>query len=185
MSSATDPKIDSLKKLGRAALIDLAVKKIDDSNFDRSQYDRIQVKASKESLIVEFALSISFKNRRSCYYDVVWVALAGSGSGKSVMGDCDEPSYFKRSNSEQRAINFIFKAINKSDEIGDIKDNKLPGGTKMDISNHTTYYYVETSSWSTYSYFRVNKLTGRISNAGHKHYARDHDEKDEFEIIKD
>jgi hypothetical protein len=185
MSSATDPKIDSLKKLGRSALIDLAVKKINDPDFDKDQYDRIVVKASDEALIVEFGLSIAFKKRRSCYYDVVWVALAGSGTGKSVMGECDEPEYFKRSKSEQQAIDSIFEAINKSDEIGHIKDKKLSGGTKMDISEHATYYYVETSSWSTYSYFKVNKLTGKISDAGHKHYARDNDEKDEFEIIKD
>ena len=55
----------------------------------------------------------------------------------------------------------------------------------MTINEHLTYYYVENSSWSTYSHYKVDKLTGKISEAGHKHYARNgEEEKEDYEVIK-
>lgn len=185
MANATDPKIDSLKKLGRDALIELAVKKIENPEFDPQQYDRITVKANKQSLVVEFALSVVLKNKQLCYYEQVWVGLAGEQvSGGSVQGDCDETPYYKRTKEIVEKINAVFEAVNKSTEIGHVPDNQLPEGTTMEITEHATHYLVETSSWSTFSYFKVDKLTGNISDAGHKHYARDSDEEDEWEIIK-
>ncbi|HEY0653474.1 MAG TPA: hypothetical protein VGD65_10110 [Chryseosolibacter sp.] len=187
MSNATDPKIDSLKKLGRSALIEMAVAKMakDYPDFDHTQYDRTFVKANDKSLIVEFQLSVAIKRGRSCYYDVVWVALAGHGSGASTQGFCDDVKYYKRTDRDMNVTTFVFNAINKSDKIGDIKDNKLPSGTKMTIRARGLYYHVETSSWSTHSNFRVNKITGGISGARHKHYMRRRDEKPEWEYIGD
>jgi|GEM_PF-5465911 len=182
--SASDPRIDSLKKLGREKLIDLAIRKLNEPAFDPDQYDRIIVKASKESLVVEFRLAVVVKSKRRCYYDAVFVALAGQGGGRSIEGDCDEPEYYRRSFADQKKILFVFNAINKSDEIGHITDNTLPSGTSMEITDHGTYYEVVTDSWSTHSSFKVSTLTGRISDATHKHYARRHDEKDEFEVIQ-
>lgn len=185
MANATDPKIDSLKKLGRAALVDLAVEKmaVDHPEFDHTQYDRVIVKANDKSLIVEFTLSVRLKGRRLCYYDFVTIALVGPGTGRGADGDCDEVKFYQKTKRAQHKINFVFKCINKSDEVGHIKDNKVPYGTNMTISEHATYYYVETSSRSTHSNFKVNKLTGKISGGGHKHYARRNEEKSEWEII--
>lgn len=72
---------------------------------------------------------------------------------------------------------------NKSDDIGHVPESKLSKGTTMEIFDNTLSYDVETSSWSTFSYFSVNKITGKISRAGHKHYDRSDVEKDEYEII--
>ncbi|MSQ46185.1 MAG: hypothetical protein EXR24_04320 [Ignavibacteria bacterium] len=47
-----------------------------------------------------------------------------------------------------------------------------------------TYYYVKVSSWSTYSHYKVDKFTSKISESAHKHYARDNEEREKFEIIK-
>ncbi|HEY0653475.1 MAG TPA: hypothetical protein VGD65_10115 [Chryseosolibacter sp.] len=184
MAHATDPKIDSLKKLGRTALIELAVKKINNPAFDPQQYDRIIVKANKESLIVSFGLSVVVKSKQICYYDAVWVALAGEEmSGGSIQGVCAETPYFTRTKELQEKIDAVFEAINKSTEVGHVPDKRLPDGTSMEITEHDSYYYVETSSWSTYSHFKVDKNTGKISEAGHKHYARDPDEEERWEII--
>jgi hypothetical protein len=180
---ATNISIDSLKKLGREKLIELAAKKIDQADFKPEEYDRIVVKANSSSLIIEFGLSVLVQKKRSCFFDVVWVALAGNGDGMSIEGDCKEPVFYHRSASDQRKISFVFNAINKSNEIGHV-DNHLPEGTRMKISKHLFYYEVETSDWSTFSSFKVNKVTGRISNARHKHYSQSNEEKaDDFEII--
>ncbi len=176
-------KIDSLKKLGRDALIELAEKKYAEQGFDAKGYDRIVVKAFDDRLVVEFGLSVTLIDG-SCFYDHYSIALAGSGTGGGIQGDCDQPKYHKFSDKEKKKVQFVFDAINRSDEIGHMKDNKIPGDAHMTITEKMTYYYVEMSDWSTYSHYEVNKLTGKISNAGHKHYARDREEKDDFEIIK-
>ncbi|MDZ4664822.1 MAG: hypothetical protein SGJ15_08105 [Bacteroidota bacterium] len=176
-------KIDSLKKLGRDSLIKLAVTKVYEQGLDPKGYDRIFVKAYKDKLVVEFALSVVLIDG-SCYYNNYSVALAGSGTGGSIQGECDEPTYHKSTNKEKKKIQFVFDAINKSNEIGHLKDNKIDDGNRMTITEKLTYYYVEMDDWSTHSYYEVNKVTGKISNANHKHYDRSHDEEPEYEIVK-
>lgn len=189
VSAQKDPerwsvKIDSLKKLGRDSLIKLAAAKEKEDGFDASGYDRVEVKAYKDRLVVDFSLSVTLKDG-SCFYDHVSIALVGSGSGSGIEGGCDKPKYHTYTSKRKKKIQFVFDAINKSDEIGHLKDNKVSPGSHMTISEHLTYYYVEHSSWSTYSHYKVDKLTGKISEAGHKHYARgDDEEKQDHEVIK-
>jgi hypothetical protein len=186
LSAQTNPgkvkaKIDSLKKLGRDSLIKLAVAK--EKGLDAKGYDRIVVKAYEDKLVVEFSLSVKLVDG-SCYYDQVWVALVGSGTGRGIQGDCNETKYHKFSAKEKKKVQFVFDAINKSDEIGHMKDNAIPAGAHMTITEKLTCYLVEMSDWSTHSEYKVDKLTGKISNASHKHYAHSDEEKDDFEIVK-
>ncbi|MCD6065543.1 MAG: hypothetical protein K0S33_369 [Bacteroidetes bacterium] len=177
-------KIESFKKLGRDSLIQLAIQKLNEPGFDPAQYDRITVKANDERLVVEFDLSVQFTGNKSCYYHAVFVNIVGNGSGKSITGNCDQPVFYKRSVSEQKKIDFVFKAINGDNEIGDVPENKLDPGTKMEITEKAGYYYVEISDYSTFSHYKVNKSNGKVYDAGHKHYARSGDEEDKMEIIK-
>ncbi|MBL7912348.1 MAG: hypothetical protein JNJ41_14905 [Bacteroidia bacterium] len=176
-------KIEDLKKLGRDSLIKIAVAKINEPGFDPKNYDRVDVKYNDKSLIVDFKLAIKFAGNSSCFYDAVYVALVGQGSGKSIQGFCDEPKFHKRTKAEQKKIDFVFDAINKDNEIGDVKDKKMPRGQTMQITEKITYYYIEVSDWSTYSHYKIDKVTGKISEANHKHYARDGEEKEEYQYI--
>jgi hypothetical protein len=177
-------KLDSLKALGRDSLIKLAVKKINDPKFNPANYDLITVKASSTALLVEFELSVRMISFGSCYYDAVTVSLFGGGSGGSITGDCENVKYYNPSSGDKKSIDFVFNAINKSDEIGHIPDKKLDKGTTMTITEKPTYYYVEVSSWSTYSEYKVSKGTGKIYEASHKHYDRSGEEQDEWVEIK-
>ncbi|MDX2173808.1 MAG: hypothetical protein SFY56_11865 [Bacteroidota bacterium] len=177
-------KIDSLKKLGRDSLIKLAVQKLNEPGFDASAYDRVTVKATTTSLEVDFDLSVRFYKSGMCYYDNVFVSLIGGNSGNSIQGDCKEPKYYKLSEEQKKKVEFVFKSINKSDEVGHIPNNKINKGTTMKITEKLTHYYVEVSSWSTYSHYEVDKVTGKISQAGHKHYARSGDEKPDYEEVE-
>ncbi len=88
---------------------------------------------------------------------MVYEAVAGSGSGKSIQGDCEKPKYYKLTNTGKKKINFVFSAINKSTEIGKMPDNKIPNGTTMEITENFGYYYLEVNDWSTHSNYKVNK----------------------------
>ncbi|HEY1039393.1 MAG TPA: hypothetical protein VGF30_08325 [Bacteroidia bacterium] len=177
-------KVEALKKLGRDSLIQLALKKLNDPAFDPNVYDRVIVEAdgNTNTIRVRFELSVVFK--KGCYYDAVSVSLVGGGTGKSIEGDCDEPAYYKPSATIQKNIDFVFNAINKENDVGNIPDKKLSDDEKMEITEKGSYYYVEFSSWSTYSHYKIDKSNGKIYDAGHKHYARDEDERKNIEIIK-
>ncbi|HYC84896.1 MAG TPA: hypothetical protein VEB86_06725 [Chryseosolibacter sp.] len=183
-AAASDPKVDSLKKLGRAALIDLAIRQMNDPQFDASQYDRVTVKANENSLIVEFGLSVTLKTNRSCFYNGIMVALAGSGSGKSIEGNCKEPVYYRETRRIQKKVAFVFAAINGSEVVGGLRNDRLPVGTSMEVTQRGRWFHVRTDSWSTMSRFKINRLSGRVTRAMHKHYARTTAENDEFEIIQ-
>ncbi|MDP2387875.1 MAG: hypothetical protein Q8M29_15990 [Bacteroidota bacterium] len=177
-------KVDSLKKLGRDSLIKLAIKKLNEQDFDPAAYDRIIVKADSSELVVDFDLPVKFKGGKKCYYDAISVALVGSGNGMSITGFCDEPKFYKPSAKQKRKIDFIFESINKKNEIGDIPDKKLRNDEDMEITEKVGYYYVEFRSWSTFSHYKIQKGTGKIYDAGHKHYARSREDKPRYEIIK-
>lgn len=181
--SQKQEKIKSLVELGRDSIIKLAIKKINDPTFDPKNYDRIEVKYNDKELKVEFSLSIVIAGNKSCFYDRVFVSFGESSSGQSIQGDCENPKYYVRTKSDQKKIDFVFDAINKDNEIGDLKSRKMPAGQKMDITEHLTYYYIEVSDWSTYSHYKIDKVTGKISEANHKHYARDGEEKDGYTHI--
>ncbi len=184
ISMATNKvNIDSLVKLGRDSLIKIAAKKINDEKFNSDNYDRITVKYNNTDLIVEFQLAVTVKGGNDCYYDAVSVSVVKGLTSKSIIGDCDEPKFYTAPKSDKKTIQFVFDAINKSDEVGDIKDNKLSPGNTMEISEHATYYYVEVSSWSTYSHYKVHKITGKITDANHKHYARNSKEENEWKFL--
>jgi len=182
-----ESQIDSLKKLGADSLIRLAIVKINDSTFNAANYDRITVKANKTCLLVSFGLSVNFISKKDCYYDAVTAALAGKKIGqRSIRGDCDEPEYYSPSESVKKKIQFVFDAINKSDEIGHLENNKISDDNTMEITEHSAYFYVEISNWSTFSHYKVDKGSGKISEANHKHYSHDEteSEKEIWEIIK-
>ena len=177
-------KIDSLKQLGRDSLIKLAVKKIEDPTFNPKNYDRIIVKSDTTKLWVEFELSIRFKSKGLCYYDAITVALVGGGTSKSITGFCDNPKYYKPSSKQLKKIDFVFNSINKKNEIGDIPNKKLDDDTVMDITEMLTYYHIEVSDGNTMSRYKIDKNSGAIFDAIHKHYMKDRDDPPQIEIIK-
>lgn len=183
-ASAQKPKptVDDLKKLGRDSLIKMAVKELNDTAFHPEYYDVVEVMYKKDAMEVNFSLSVRFHSGKKCFIEHVTVGLLNSNNGNSSSGDCDEMSYYKPSKKLQKKIDFVFNAINKSDEVGHIPNNKLPAGTKMDITEYMTYYYVEVSDDVLYSHYKVDRNTGKISEAGHKEYASSPVE-DEWQIL--
>jgi hypothetical protein len=175
---------EELKKLGRDSLIKMAVHTVKDTAFHASYYQDVTVKANKEHVRVIFSNPVRLKMKKYCYYDAVEVDLSNGTVSRSLTGECDAPiiAFYKPTPEMNKKIAFVFDAINKSDEIGHVPDNKLPAGTIMDIIDNKNYYLVEVSDEDTFSTYKVDKTTGKISEANHKHYAKE-GPPSEWEII--
>lgn len=52
---------------------------------------------------------------------------------------------FGQEQTAEFVVEFVFKTINKSDEIGHLKDNQMSKGSTMEITEKLTHYYVEVS----------------------------------------
>lgn len=177
-------QIDSLSKLGKDSLVKLALKKINDPAFNPNDYKNVRVIVRKENISVNFKNNVLLVKSNSCFYSHVSVDLLGGGVSKSIEGDCDNPTYYKLTKKDEEKIDFVFNCINKSNEVGDIPEKKLPGNTTMVITEKLGYYAIEVSNYSTMSRYKINKQTGKIYDAMHKHYAQRDDETEEIEITK-
>jgi hypothetical protein len=164
-----------LSKLPKEKLIELAVQKIDEPSFRLADFTEIEVWLEDNELTVEFGHVIRFIPKRGQYYYSVSVDLVSGSTGRSIQGkgpDDADLSFYNPA-KYQDEIKFVFDAINNSGgEIGKIPEGQLPDG-HMTIQEEAGYYDIEVDSYSTHSYYKVKKGSGKIYDAGHKHYDRD------------
>lgn len=179
--------VEELKALGRDSLISRAVGLLQrsDAEFDPSQYDRIRVIVDEDDIIVRFEHSIAFYGRKTAYRYNATVNIRTGSTGSSIVSnpndydeDAEEYRFFRWDDKSRKAVRFVLDAINRQNEIGDIPEGKLPKDTRMTIREESGYYQIEVDSWSTHSYYKIKKSSGKIYDAGHKHYARDGDEQE-------
>jgi hypothetical protein len=166
-----------LSKLPKEKLIEMAVSKIKEPSFRLADFTEIEVWLEDNELTVDFGHLIRFIPKRGQYYYSVSVDLISGSTGRSIQGrgPDDVELTFYDPKKYQDEIKFVFNAINNSDgEIGKIPEGQLPDG-HMNIQEETGFYDVEVDSYSTHSYYKVKKGSGKIYDAGHKHYYRDED----------
>jgi hypothetical protein len=166
---------EELSKLPKEKLIALAVSKIKEPSFRLADFTEIEIWLEDNELTVDFGHVIRFIPKRGQYYYSVSVDLISGSAGRSIQGrgPDDADLTFYDPGKYQDEIKFVFDAINNSDgEIGKIPEGQLPDG-HMTIQEETGFYEVEVDSYSTHSYYKVKKGSGKIYDAGHKHYYRE------------
>lgn len=182
-------RIGEWKKLGRDSLIALATEKLQkrEPTFDPREHDRVVVEVTRRDVLVRFGHSIRYLARKTAMKYEAYVYFVSGTSGSSIESnpqdygeEWEEYSFFKWKDSDRKAVRFVIDAINRDDEVGDIPGGILPKGTHMVIREESGYYDVTVDSYSTHSFYKVKKGSGKIYDAGHKHYARDRDEVREF-----
>lgn len=163
-----------LSKLSKDKLIELAVTEINDSSLRIRDFTHIEIWLEDNELTIEFKHSIRFIPKQGRFYYSVSVDLVSGSIGRSIIGNGpdDAEIFFYDPSKYQDEIKFIFNAINNSDgEIGKIPEGELPDGT-MTIQEEAGYYDISVDSYSTHSYYKIKKGSGKIYDAGHKHYDR-------------
>ena len=168
--------VSELRKLPKDSLIKMAAKKITEPSFDIKDFTRIEIWAEGDEITVDFDHAIRFIPMKGQFYYNVSVELVRASSSRQIIGDGpfdEEVHFFKLTNKHQEKIQFVRDAINNSNgEVGKIPEGQLPDGT-MTITEKATYFDISVDSESTHSYYKIEKGTGKIYDAGHKHYMRD------------
>jgi hypothetical protein len=167
--------VSKLRKLPKDTLVEMAVKKIRDTSFDKKDFTAIEVWAEDDDISVKFDHAIKFVPMKGQFYYRVSVDLMGGSVNRLILGkgSNDEDVQFYKPKEFDKEIKFIFQAINDSKgEIGKTPEGQLPDGA-MVIMEHLAYYDITVDSHSTHSYYKIRKGTGQVYDAGHKHYARE------------
>ncbi len=167
--------VSDLRKLSKDSLIKMAAKKIDEPSFIVNDFNQIEIWVEDEELTVEFGYAIRFIPKKGQFYYSVSVELVSGSSSRYLKGEGpnDKDVQFYKPARYQEKIKFVLEAIKTGNgEVGRIPEGQLPDGT-MTIKEEGGYYDVEVDSESTHSYYKIKKGSGKIYDAGHKHYMRD------------
>lgn len=174
--------LQQLKTFGRDSLIRRAVLAIQENehDFDPAQYDRVRITEDHGELHVRFEHSILYLARKTAFKYGAMVSLVSNSASSSILSNPEdyddsreEYRYFKWDEKSRAAVRFVLGAIGRSDEVGDVVDGTLPNGTQMTIREERDYYEINVDSWSTHSSYKIQKKSGYLYDASHKHYARD------------
>ena len=195
-------RVKKFKKLGRERIIQLAAEELrreadSESNFKVENFDQIKVMASEKNIYVTFSMSFRYVPLNSSAYYGVYVSLTEDMmSYRSHDNREDEYNYrqllkfFVPRKESKKAIAFVINAINKSGKVGSIDNGKLPENDYMIIRDKPSYYGIErVSRVSKYvlSFYKIDKISGKIYDATHEQLAPLPEENNEekFEEIKD
>jgi hypothetical protein len=162
-----------LIKLSKDSLINMAIKKISEPTFDVADFDQIEVWMDGEDLTVDFQHAIEFIPQKGQFYYGLSLNLISGSPAMYIKGKgpWEEDVTFYKPSRYKDDIKFIIDAINNSDgEIGKIPEGQMPDGT-MTIQEQAGYYDIKVDSESTHSYYKIKKGSGKVYDAGHKHYA--------------
>ena len=165
---------DAFIKLSKDSLIMLAAKNVTEPTFRAQDFNNIEVWQDGDQVYVVFDHAIRFIPKKGQYYYSVTVDLVTGSPSMSILGEgpLDQEVGFYDPSRFKKEIQFVIDAINNSNgEIGKIPEGQLPSGT-MTIHENTMYYDITVDSESTHSYYKIKKGSGKIYDAGHKHYAR-------------
>jgi hypothetical protein len=173
---------EELEGLGHDSIIKLAEGYIKAKDFNREIFNKVSIRKTNkkdlEQFNVTFSPSLMYLKRRHLFYSTVTVNLLTGSLGHTIESrwkryKWDAP-YYRHNREARRVIRFISKRIEKKDR-GEALD-KMGNSISVEIHEHFLYYQVEINSSSTYGFYRVCKITGRIYKEGHKHKMQEKEE---------
>ena len=167
-------KVKELKEKGRDSIIKKALKMFD-NKINKEDYI-ISVKANKTSVIVNFHSPVVFLRKNSVYHHqfgcnmIEHSTWAGIISNPHDYGsDKNKIPYYSHSGDAEKHIQIVFDAVNKSDEVGSVSINDFSFDDSMIIRDHKNYYEITVLSPYQESFYKIDKKTAEVYDAGHAH----------------
>ncbi len=164
-----------------------------DAKIDINAFDRIMVKANTTRIMVEFSNPVKFIPFNSSHFYDVEVDIIGGGISYSIFsnpsdlesGSLTDPFYFMTKEAEQH-IQFVIDALNGEN----VQEDRKTFGQYMDgyliIRDKEGHYQIERTSDYQESWYKIDKMSGEIYDAGHCHLEPyPDDEEDKYVEIKE
>ena len=172
--------VEALTKLGREALIRMAVEKIRTNNrndtFERENFDQITVKANDETVIVAFMMSVRYMplGRRYSYLAIVDLVAdtITTASGNTVT---NEPflsrsglnvRFFPLSKGMDGLILGILKRFYP--DAKSVRDIHFSDNAHIEICEKLFTYEITERSDYSYSFDKIGKLFGTVWESVHE-----------------
>ncbi|MDO5989319.1 hypothetical protein Q4Q39_18090 [Flavivirga amylovorans] len=186
-----DKEVKELIALGKDSIVELALKSLNSRSYQTNEkaskenFKKIEVCTNGKIIYVSFFNPIKYIPQKTVFYCDVLVGLLGGVSSKDAVSNPADygstiPNYkipfYKETKEMKRNMQFVFEAIDKSNEIGSV------GGISnfvddMTIREYENYYDILVLSESQESSYKIEKITGKIYDDQHAHL-----EPDPFEI---
>ncbi|MBJ2173701.1 hypothetical protein JBL43_05595 [Aureibaculum sp. A20] len=162
----TKEEVKEITSLGKQAIIELALKKID-KKVDTSNFKSIKVMASKHDIYVSFQNPIIFVPENSVYLYNATVYIKGQTyaqpykNPEDIDYNSDEVQFFKYDDDVYEKIKFVIKAISKQDHVESIDWKYYQDSNGMVIYDKGDHYYVDVAygKFSEGAY-TIDKTTG-------------------------
>ncbi len=192
-----NPDIEKIKQLGRDHMIRMGLDRVKehmDANIDINAFDRITVMANTTNIRVEFSNPIKFAPSNSSHFYDITVDIIDEGISYDIFSNpadfeselMDYP-FFVMTVEADKHIQFVINALNGEG----IKEDRKTFGQDMEgyllIRDHAGYYQIERNSKYQESWYKIDKVSGEIYDAGHAHlepYPDEEEKADEFVEIK-
>ncbi len=161
-------------KQGRTAIIEEAIKQLK-MPIDTCYYN-VYVMTNETQLWVSFHMPIKIVPQNTIAYYNLGIDLINRNQSKEIRAnpsnfnyeDYKVPLFIPTAETEAQ-IDFILDAINKSDEIGNLNRGELGWKDDMLIIEEADHFDITLVSYLYESFYKIEKETGRIYDAGHAH----------------
>lgn len=180
--------VEEIIALGKDSIVQLALKSINDNELDmtytkarKEDFKKIKILTNGKDILVSLANPIKYLPQKTVFIFDFWVELLGKTISTNIASnpanyeqnipDHNIP-FFKETKETKARMQFIFDAINRSDEIGSIDDGSS-FEDDMIIRDRENYYDIIVYSESQTSFYKIEKTSGKIYDATHKHLVSD------------
>jgi hypothetical protein len=165
-------EVEEIVLLGKDSIVQLALKLIDEKAGMRN-FTEIKVMTNGKEVYVSFRNPIKYLPIKSVFYFDVRVSLFekitsyGPVFNGTVEYDKMNIPFYKETKETKMNIQFVIEAINKSAEVGSIDMANFDDN--LIISEYENYYDIRVVSEFQESSYKIEKISGKISDAEHAH----------------
>ena len=164
-------EVEDLIQQGKDSIVQLALKLID-GKVTVDYFTEIVVRASSKEVYVSFLTPIKYLPLNSAYNFDVEVLLIEKGTSyhnysnpKGYNEDMMDLPFYKETEDGKKNIQFVIEAIKKRApfDVSKFEDSMI-------IRDDTDFYDINVESDYYHSWYKIEKLTGKIFDEGHAHF---------------
>jgi hypothetical protein len=180
-------EVDKIIKSGQDTIINMALSLLEEE-LTIKDFTRISILTNGQEVLVSFSNPIKYVPHNSSYYFDVGVYLVEKMKFYSPVSNpsdyhSDNVSFYRKNDEAEKNIQFVVDAINKSDEIGPFDRDSFEDS--MTVLDNKKYYSISVVSEYTESWYKIDKSTGKIYDAGHAHLIDPPQEDIDFPVFQE